>query len=124
MKRNWDAFFASLFFVLGFSFVFAALGVLLQTILVSVSIQTTAILSRVGGVIIILFSLYLLGLIRPKFLQRTRSFQPKHKVKFKYLTAFIFGASFAVAWRLCWWPRVEDSLNSRGSRWACGRSTT
>ena len=37
--RNWDVFFASVFFVLGFSVIFSIVGVLLQTVLSSVGYQ-------------------------------------------------------------------------------------
>src|ERR1043165_2425333 len=57
VKRR-DTFLSALFFVLGFSFVFALLGVLLNTVLASAaySVQTWA--SRIGGAIIIFFGLY------------------------------------------------------------------
>src|SRR3989338_2651976 len=49
-------------FVLGFSVVFALLGVLLNTILERVAYNVQTWLSRIGGIIIILFALYILGL--------------------------------------------------------------
>jgi len=100
-KRNWDVFFASVFFVLGFSFVFSLLGVLLQTVLVNVSSSAQIWLSRIGGIFIILFGLYLVGLIRPKFLEKEYKFKVKKKFKSKYLVSFVFGAAFAVGWTPC-----------------------
>lgn len=99
-KRNWDTFFASVFFVLGFSVVFAALGVLLQTILLQVSFQVQVWLGRIGGAFIILFGLYLVGLFKPKFLAKEHKFKVK-KFKSMYLTSFLFGAAFAVGWTPC-----------------------
>ena len=100
-KKNWDVFLVSIFFVLGFSFVFSLLGVLLQTVLVKVSFNVQTWLSRVGGLFIILFGLYLVGLIKPKFLQKEYKFSVKKKFSSKYLTSFIFGAAFAVGWTPC-----------------------
>ena len=49
----------SLFFVLGFSVMFALLGVLLNTILEAIAYDVQIWLSRIGGLIIIFFGLYL-----------------------------------------------------------------
>src|SRR3989344_2098460 len=56
-------FMTSVFFVLGFSAVFSVLGVLLNTLLEAVAYDVQIWLSRIGGVLIILFGLYLVGLI-------------------------------------------------------------
>ena len=100
-KRNWDIFIASVFFVLGFSFVFSLLGILLQTVLSNVSFTVQIWLSRLGGIFIILFGLYLVGLIRPKFLEKEYKFKVKKRFKSKYLVSFTFGAAFAVGWTPC-----------------------
>ena len=62
--KRWDILIASILFVVGFSVVFAILGVLLNTILTSVASDVQVWLSRAGGLIIIFFGLYLMGLIR------------------------------------------------------------
>ena len=100
-KRNWDVFLASVFFVLGFSSVFALLGVLLQTVLSNISYQVQTWLGRIGGVFIIFFGLYLLGFIKPKFLEQEHKLKVKKKFKSVYVTSFIFGAAFAVGWTPC-----------------------
>src|SRR5689334_17090498 len=56
-EQRWAIFLNSVFFVLGFSLVFALLGVLLNTILSFVAYSVTAWLSRIGGAIIIFFGL-------------------------------------------------------------------
>jgi len=91
----------SLFFVLGFSSVFALLGVLLNTLLESVAYDAQTWLARIGGVIIIFFGLYLIGLIKPKFLQKEHKIHVKHQFKSRYITSFVFGAAFAVGWTPC-----------------------
>jgi len=100
-KRNWDVFLASVFFVLGFSFVFSLLGVLLQTILSNISFQVQTWLGRIGGVFIIFFGLYLTGLIKPKFLEKEHKLHVKKRFNSVYLTSFAFGAAFAVGWTPC-----------------------
>lgn len=91
----------SVFFVLGFSFVFALLGVLLNTILEAVAYDAQIWLARIGGAIIIFFGLYLTGLIKVGFLEREHKLQVKKKFNSRYLTSFVFGAAFAVGWTPC-----------------------
>ena len=96
-----NMFLNSIFFVFGFSTVFAALGVLLNTILQNVSTTVQMWLGRIGGVIIILFGLYLVGLIKILFLEQDHKIILKKKFRIKFLTSFVFGAAFAVGWTPC-----------------------
>jgi cytochrome c-type biogenesis protein len=100
-KRNWTVFFSSVFFVLGFSVVFSVVGILLQTVLAHASVETQVWLGRIGGVIIILFGLFLLKLIQPAFLTRDHKMAVTHKFSSSYITSFVFGAAFAVGWTPC-----------------------
>jgi cytochrome c-type biogenesis protein len=100
-NKRWSIFISSVFFVLGFSIVFSLVGVLLQSALSSVSIEFQKWLSWAGGAIIIFFGIYLLGLIHISFLQKEYKFHIHKKFKSKYLTAFVFGAAFAVGWTPC-----------------------
>jgi cytochrome c-type biogenesis protein len=90
----------SVAYVLGFSLVFALLGVLLQTVLERVAYDVQLWLSRVGGLVIIIFALYILGLIKLSFLSREHTFSKK-KFSISYVTSFVFGAAFAVGWTPC-----------------------
>lgn len=99
--RDWTIFLSSAFFVLGFSIVFSIVGVLLQTALAFASHDVKIWLGRVGGVIIILFGLFLLGLITPSFLERRHTLAVRRKFSSRYLTSFVFGAAFAVGWTPC-----------------------
>ncbi|MDE2001844.1 MAG: cytochrome C biogenesis protein [Patescibacteria group bacterium] len=91
----------SAFFVLGFSVVFALLGVLLNTVLIAAAYSVQLWLSRIGGAIIIFFGLFLMGLIKPQFLQQEHAFRVTHTFHSKYLTSFAFGAAFAAGWTPC-----------------------
>ncbi len=91
----------SVFFVVGFSLVFAALGVLLNTVLVHVAYSVSAWLSRIGGVIIIFFGLYLTGLVKVPFLDRDHKMAVKKKFSSRYFTSLVFGAAFAAGWTPC-----------------------
>jgi cytochrome c-type biogenesis protein len=97
---RWKLFGHSFLFVLGFGTVFSIVGVLLNGILANIAYTAQTWLSRVAGVIIILFGFYLLGLIKPEFLQKEHKFKI-HKFKSRALTSFLFGAAFAVGWTPC-----------------------
>jgi cytochrome c-type biogenesis protein len=58
-------------------------------------------LSKIGGVVVILFGLYLTGLVKPAFLNRELKINPTYKSSSRFLTSFIFGAAFAVGWTPC-----------------------
>ena len=90
----------SVFFVLGFVVVFSLLGILLQTVLSRAAFTVQNWLARIGGVIIILFGLYLLGLIKVPFLEREHKFSVR-KTRYAYLTSALFGVAFAVGWTPC-----------------------
>lgn len=89
------------FFVLGFSSVFAALGVLLNTLLESVAYDVQEWLSRIGGLLIIFFGFYLTGLIHIAFLDREHKITVRRSFGSRYLTSFVFGAAFAAGWTPC-----------------------
>ncbi len=101
VKKQWGIFINSIFFVLGFSIIFSLVGVLLQSVLSNISFQVQIWLGRIGGAIIILFGLFLLGLIKIKYLEREHKFHVKQKFNSSYLTSFVFGSAFAVGWTPC-----------------------
>lgn len=104
-KRK-EIFINSIFFVLGFSMVFALLGVLLNTLLENIAYDVQLWLSRIGGVMIIFFGLYLVGLIKITFLEREYKFGVKTKLKSRYATSFLFGLAFAAGWTPCVGPAL------------------
>ena len=99
-KRR-DIFINAVFFVLGFSTVFAILGILLQTVLSTIGPEVQSWLSKLGGVVIIFFGLYLMGLIKIAFLEKDHKVRVQKRFKSRYLTSFVFGTAFAVGWSPC-----------------------
>ena len=99
-KNRWDVFINSVFFVLGFSLIFSIVGILLQTLLSNSAYTVQQWLGYLGGIIIILFGLYLLGLLNVGFLGREHKFKVR-TFKYSYVTSFVFGAAFAVGWTPC-----------------------
>ena len=88
------------FFVLGFVVVFSAFGVAINSILVNVSYDLMQAVSKIGGIVIILFGLFTLGIFSIPFLEREYKMKPI-QTRYAYLTSFIFGATFAVGWTPC-----------------------
>ncbi len=94
------------FFVLGFSAVFISLGAsatLLGSLLARYRYETNII----GGVIIILFGLYMTGLLNSSWLGRWMAHDARFQVEMKggrSLTAFVLGLAFAFGWTPCIGP--------------------
>lgn len=109
--RNWRIFLCAVFFVFGFSLVFSLVGVLLQSVLVSISYTLSVWLGRIAGVIIILFGLHMVGLLEFSFLQREYKFHVSKKFSSDYLTSFVFGAAFAIGWTPCVGPVLGAILS-------------
>jgi cytochrome c-type biogenesis protein len=94
----------SLFFVIGFSIVFAILGVLLNGVLIHVAYAVQSWLAWIGGTIVIFFGLYLMGFFRIPFLEFDHKLNVKTKFHSRYLTSFLFGLAFAAGWTPCVGP--------------------
>jgi cytochrome c-type biogenesis protein len=101
-----EIFLNSLFFVLGFSTVFAALGVLLNTLLEAIAYDAQIWLARIGGAVIIYFGFYLIGLIRLPWLEVEHKFKVQTDTRSRYLTSFLFGLAFAAGWTPCVGPAL------------------
>ncbi len=107
--RRRDVLLGTVLFVVGFSTVFAFLGILLNAVLQDAATEVLTWLSRVAGIVVIGLGLHLSGLLRIPFLDRqyavrTGGLRPGH------LTSFLFGASFAVAWTPCVGPILGSTL--------------
>jgi cytochrome c-type biogenesis protein len=105
----------SVFFVLGFSIVFALLGVLLNSVLAFAAYGVQAWLSRVGGAIVIFFGLYLMGFFKIPFMEADHKLNPKINFRSRYLTSLLFGFAFAAGWTPCVGPVLGGILGLAAS---------
>jgi len=105
--------FNSLFFVAGFSMVFVLLGATATWIGAFLS-SKISLMSKIGGLIIILFGLYKIGLIKPQLFYREARFNIKDR-KFGYAGALIIGAAFALGWTPCIGPILGVILTYAGT---------
>lgn len=107
--RRRDVFSNAALFVVGFSAVFAILGVALNALLQGAATEILAWLSRLAGTVVIVLGLHLTGLLRIPILDREHSIKPG-KPKPGGLASVLFGASFAVAWTPCVGPVLGSTL--------------
>ena len=99
-----------MYFVLGFSLVFAVLGVILNSFLVSLGAGFQSTLQTVGGIVIVAFGAYLILSTRIRILNFERRMTSIPKFKTTYLTSFVFGAAFASGWTPCVGPILGSTL--------------
>tara|TARA_B100001013_G_scaffold297305_1_gene197980 strand:+ start:515 stop:1225 length:711 start_codon:yes stop_codon:yes gene_type:complete len=95
-------------FCLGFSFIFILFGVT-ASFLGKLLLQNSTILRVIAGVIIVIFSLQLLGIINIKIL----NYEKKYYTSKKYLNfffPFIIGVAFAFGWTPCIGPILGSIL--------------
>lgn len=98
----------SLLFILGFTLIFLALGAG-ATLLGTVMLRYRDWISRIGGVIVILFGLYMLGAFNPAFLARERRIHLANK-PFGYLGTVLVGIAFGAGWTPCLGPILGGIL--------------
>ncbi len=90
----------SIFFVIGFSIIFIALGST-ATLIGQVLSKYISIIGRVGGAILIIFGLQYIGLFKIKFLNMEKRFNVPAVAKQGYLKSFLIGVTFSFGWITC-----------------------
>jgi cytochrome c-type biogenesis protein len=90
-------------FVLGFSVVFISLGVA-SSAFGHVLFDLRFILSKVGGIVVIIFGLHMIGLFRIPFLEYDTRVQQMPDRKWGYLSSALMGVFFSAGWAPCVGP--------------------
>ena len=107
-RTRLNIFLNTVYFVLGFSLIFAVLGVILNSVLSVYGVGFQHYLTSVGGIVIIGFGAYLILSTRIRGLNFEKKMTLGRIPRFKtsYITSFVFGAAFALvglhAWDQSW----------------------
>lgn len=103
----------SLLFIAGFTVVFLALGAT-ATVVGQLLFRQREWVSRIGGVLVIVFGLYLVGAFNFGFLARDRRVHVANK-PLGYLGTFLVGMAFAAGWTPCIGPILGGVLTFTAS---------
>ncbi|MBF0623030.1 MAG: cytochrome c biogenesis protein CcdA [Magnetococcales bacterium] len=104
----------SLFFVLGFSLVFIALGASAFA-LGQVLLEHMALFGKIGGVLIVIFGLHFMGVFRIGLLFREARFNPSKRPTGP-MGALLVGLAFAFGWTPCVGPILATILTLAGGQ--------
>ena len=98
----------ALLFIAGFSAVFVSFGASASFVgQVFITYQET--IRRIGGVLIVIFGLYLLGILNINFLKMEHRFQFRNR-PVGYVGSFLIGVAFAAGWTPCVGPVLGTIL--------------
>lgn len=103
----------SVFFIIGFSFVFIVLGATVSSIS-KLFTDNLNILKKVGGIVIILFGFHMTGIFKIKILYSEKRYFPNLKIK-KNFGSLLLGIAFAFGWTPCIGPILSSILIYAGS---------
>ncbi len=99
----------SLLFIAGFSSVFIAFGAS-ASFLGQILYQYQDMVRKIGGVLMVLFGLYLLGVFKMNFLMRERRLIHFGNRPVGYVGSFVIGTAFAAGWTPCVGPILGSIL--------------
>ena len=116
--RRGTALVHALWFVTGFSLIFVALGATASVVGVLL-LRYQVWIGRLGGVLVILFALYLLGVLRPQVLLRQRQIQLARN-PLGYFGSAVVGVTFGAAWTPCIGPILGAILTLAAAQGSVG----
>ncbi|WP_417721363.1 cytochrome c biogenesis CcdA family protein [Salipiger sp.] len=120
-RARWRAGIAALFFVLGLSTVFVLLGFTASWI-GTFFLQNQLLLSRISGVVVIIFGLHFLHVFRIPFLDREARIDTGEAGGSAF-GAYILGLAFAFGWTPCIGPQLGAILSMAASEASVARGT-
>lgn len=107
--NRWSTFAHGLAFILGFSTIFIFLGVALSA-MGSVLYSVRDWLSKIGGVVIVIFGLHMTGLLRIPFLEYDLRPATRADRQRGYFSSFLMGVFFSAGWSPCIGPVLGTIL--------------
>jgi len=110
---------ASIFFILGFSFVFICFGAA-ASVLGQYMLERQRLLAKIAAVIVILFGLHTMGVLRIGWLYSEKRVQVERKPTTLF-GAFFVGLAFAFGWTPCIGPILGGILAIAGTQQTVGQ---
>lgn len=107
--NRWTTLSHGLAFVLGFSVVFILLG-LGASAIGSLLFDLRPYLTKIGGIVVVIFGLHMTGLIRLRFLEYDLRKQQSPNQKWGYLSSAMLGVFFSAGWAPCVGPILGTIL--------------
>jgi cytochrome c-type biogenesis protein len=109
MSKRFQLFLHSVFFVLGFTVIFVALGAT-ATALGQLLLGARLWLQRLGGILVIVLGLHTMGLITLPFLYSEKRVHVEANPRLGYFSSFLVGLFFAAGWTPCLGPVLATML--------------
>ena len=103
----------TLFFLIGFSIIFIAIG-FSASLAKDFFIQYQDLLRQVGAILIVIFGLMIVGLLQVDFLMKDRKFQFKNRPS-GYAGSALIGLAFAAGWTPCTGPILMSIIALAGT---------
>jgi len=99
----------TVFFILGFSFIFICVFGAGTTLLSTAFKEQKDLIGKAGGVIIFLFGLHFMGVFKIKWLYREKRAHFK-KIPTGYIGSFLIGIAFSAGWTPCVGPILASII--------------
>ena len=99
----------TIFFVLGFSLVFSALGVAINSVYTLSANELISSFNQIGGMIIMSFGIFMISSSKIRKLNFEKKIFPSHTGT-SFPLSFIFGLAFAAGWTPCVGPILGSIL--------------
>ncbi|CAH2713155.1 hypothetical protein BACCIP111895_00289 [Neobacillus rhizosphaerae] len=108
----------TLFFLIGFSLIFVALG-FGTSFLGNFFSEYKDLIRQLGAIFIIFFGLMIVGIFKPEFLMRDRRFEFKNRPS-GYIGSILIGMAFAAGWTPCTGPILGFVITLAGQNPSSG----
>lgn len=107
------SFMHTIFFLVGFSSIFIAIG-FGTTFIGQFFINYQDLIRQIGAIFIIIFGLMIVGVFKPKFLMKEHRIEFKHRPS-GYVGSIFIGMAFAAGWTPCTGPILMSVILLAGS---------
>ncbi|MEW4307196.1 cytochrome c biogenesis CcdA family protein [Rossellomorea marisflavi] len=103
----------TLFFLIGFSVIFVAIG-FTSSFVSGFFIQYQDLIRQIGAIFIVIFGLMVIGVFKPESLMKERRFEFKNRPA-GFLGSILIGMAFAAGWTPCTGPILSAVLSLTAS---------